>query len=190
MPTETFTREEFEKFLTDRLQERGVKWEGIGVRFSEYCYLIPTYFSSPKLLIHSSIRASGVCDGAGENSIRVTIVDGSTSQLSPLAAKDTKSQRWVARTKNWRLNLLSVLRDQWRLARMLAPCPHCGGTPHINRVKNPTSSHHGRLFLCCDCRKTGKHFQLIDEVRRDGEVHYERGVNRKPMGSAAFLKPR
>lgn len=124
MSTEIFTKEEFEAALPPQAV---CYWFDITAEFTEYSYAIPVLPEGvdPKqgteiVICSSIVRGQTHCGGTGENSIRVWIRDQTT--MRPCAAK---TQRWIARTKNWRANLLRVLRELYKIGLCLGPCPTC-----------------------------------------------------------------
>lgn len=144
MPTETFSKEEFESSLPPL-------WYGLGLVEGEYCYTVPVTKKDVKtaeveIYIRSSVNSSGFCAPTGKDSIRLTLVDAVTRR--PLAAKNTKSQRWVARTRNWKENMLGVMRDLYKVGLMLGTCPKCGKGQLVLRKSNSVHNP-GRLFVTC-----------------------------------------
>lgn len=149
MPTERFSLSEFEHALPL------AGWNRLGLVGGEHCYVIP--IRHPKFLeretdveiyIRSSVDASGYAADTGNDSIRVTLVDA--IERKPLATKDAKPQRWVARTANWRENLLKLLRWNFKVGCLLGTCPKCKrGDVKLSRVNNPAKKSNGALYASC-----------------------------------------
>lgn len=159
--TDIFSREQFEAALPVDKETGERLWEPVDLAFSEYTYGLPVS-DHAVILITSSIRKGNeLCDDTGDNSIRAWIVDASDFS-KPLAAKLV---RWTARTRNWRVNLSNLLRELWKLAMLIEPCPTCGGPTRISVAKNGKPENAGRRFVSCtDRAKCGKFITWVDEV--------------------------
>lgn len=164
MPTEIFTKEQFEKALPHDKHSGNPAYHPYDGT-SEYTYQIPIWGDDDmplpvSILVMSSIRRGrDHCDGTGGNSIRAWLVGPDNK---PLVSKDSiDQQRWVARTKNWRINMLALLRDLYKIGLALGRCPQCGSGPmRLLVTKNEHSSNFNRQYLKCTCGQ----FTWLDEA--------------------------
>ncbi len=160
MPIEQFTREEFEAALPNG------KWSAIGINQGEYCYEIPVshreYGLLTSLLIRSSVHADGVAADVGQDSIRIMIVDGVDRKVIA-----SKSVSHVKRTKNWRTTMMTHLREAYKLALHIRPCPRCKHIMGLYRVKSKDSRAYGLHFLKCLNERCGR---TIFEKRDDANA--------------------
>lgn len=96
-----FSREDFENALPCIKNSKNRAWIPLGLFQGEYCYLLPLP-NGTAVHIRSSIGASGISAGCGENSIRAWIVDIEVAQY-PSWVKISAAQliaRLVAGTFN------------------------------------------------------------------------------------------
>lgn len=117
MPTERFTKQQFEEALKVALNWNDVR--RLGLKDGEETYLCD--FGSPHcfLEVRSSVDSSGIARDCGDDSIRAWMVDDDGKPLGG------KVQTYVKRTTNWRTNLSKMLLQMARLARWVQPCPKC-----------------------------------------------------------------
>lgn len=161
MPIERFSVKDFEDALPKPKHGNKKLWYYLGPEKGERCYMVPVN-AEVEIMIRSSIPENDThCSDTGEDSIRVTIVD--SIERRPLEAKDTKVQRWVARTKNWRTNLIRVLRTSYAHASWLRTCPNCKTEMlRISRSKKDVSK--DRLYLSCWNKQCKGYFKWLDEL--------------------------
>lgn len=147
MPTEIFTIKEFEDALPCHKDTQDPLWLRCS-DFSEYSYILPVKPEVDILITSSIRRGMQECDGTGENSIRCWLVDSVTR-----APMGPKTQRWIARTRNWRTNLHDNLHELYRIGLKLGPCKRCKGVGVVKMFKvkkeGPTK---GKLFLSCSTK--------------------------------------
>lgn len=117
MPTERFTRQEFEEALHAAREWKNVTPQGL--KQGEYSYALD--FGSPHTLLElrSSIDATGIARDTGDDSIRAWMI---SKDGKPLGGK---VQNYVTRQKNWRTNMANMLNQLVRLAAWIQPCPQC-----------------------------------------------------------------
>ena len=134
---DTFTQTDFEAAL-DRISPGA--WQSVGLDDGEYVYDIPSH--AVFIRIRSSVDASGVSAGAGEDSIRVFVLDEDGEPWG------SKAARWVTRQPGWEDRLRTLVTRLLDLIRKADACPGCGvGTrPFKVRKEGPNK---GRWFLRC-----------------------------------------
>jgi hypothetical protein len=166
MATERFSKEQFEASLP-RNKEGHNLWRYVGFRDGEHCYSIPIHHPKfperepdVEIFIRSSVDNSGFAADTASDSIRVTLVDA--FNYKPLATKESKPQRWVARTRNWRENLTELIRWSFKVGCLLGACPACKrGDAWLRRVSNPNKQSCGALYVSCNF--CSRYFLWINE---------------------------
>jgi len=136
MPVEIFTKAQFEAALP------AGKWSSAGVVGGENCYLVRLTPGPTAVFVRSSVHGDTSAE-CGEDSIRAWIV-GADGQ--PLGGK---SQRWVARTRNWRQHLGAMILKLDNQRRWMVGCPHCGIMLLPFTVKAKGNENKGRAFVAC-----------------------------------------
>lgn len=149
MAIEVFTRKTFEAALPLHPETNQPLWKCEGCINGEYCYRVFFGNKHAEIFVRSSVNASGVSAGVGEDSIRVWLVAADAKKdrdgwLSPLCKK---LQRWVTRQLNWRTNLSNLLLEQSRLGMAIHPCPQCGEVTRIYEIKS--GSNIGKFATGC-----------------------------------------
>ena len=146
MSIETFGIQEFESKLPTGKKSGRKLWTALGLVKGEYCYLVDfgATKESHKILLRSSIKASGVSASLGKDSIRAYIVD--TETLKPVMGK---SQAWVTRTVGWdsrMLKMFGALKSKYIKSRC-----HCGGLLETYRVKKKNVNYGKQFTKCAKC---------------------------------------
>lgn len=150
MSTERFSLTDFEDALPKHKETREPLWLYAGFVDGEETFTMEVK-NGVLLYIRSSIKDDGYAAPTAKDSIRISTVMADTQE--PLVDKKAKVQRWCARTKRWRENLERVLREEWKMAMRLGPCPCGKGMRRLFRVRKDGPSK-GKLFIKCsaDCR--------------------------------------
>ena len=154
MATEEFTRNEFEKALTEMSKTGKQLWEYVGVIKGEHVYRIPVMRSKSLsevgtptglfVMINSSVSSwTNVADGSGENSIRIWVVD---SDGNPMFKKE---DAWTTRVRGWQNRMREKIHEQYRKALSCKRCPKCGGWMVVRDGKN------GEFLGCQNFRSKG-----------------------------------
>ena len=149
MPTERFTKAEFEAALPDGL------WLHRGVVGREFVYAIPVHGNNlqsgeMEVRIHSSVNSqTHVADGTGENSIRTYLY---APKLMKALGKG--NSRWTTRVSGWQGRMLKQLRELYGRGQKSSRCA-CGELQAVLVAK--TKANKGRKFLkCLSCGEWGK----------------------------------
>lgn len=142
MPIEIFSKETFEAAIP-------FKWECLGLKNGEYSYKLS--FGNPHCAIElrSSVGPSGISAELGEDSIRAWLIGDDTANPEVIGAK---TQRWVTRQANWRVNMNKMLTKLANLGRWIQPCPTCNKLLRLAKGKNHNK---GKIILSCWTKENG-----------------------------------
>jgi len=147
MATEVFSINKFENALPRHKVTGETLWVALGMVSGEYTYRVRVS-DLVNIEIRSSVGFNGYARSTGEDSIRAWLVDPKGNPLG------SKVQSYVTRVKGWDVRLITMLRELVRRGRQVTPCPVCGKTMGIYKVKKdgPTK---GKLFVRCtdDCKQ-------------------------------------
>jgi hypothetical protein len=132
---DSFTKEEFEKaFPPHRKDPNALKH--VGIINGEHCY---TYKidENAQIFIRSSIDSSGKSASAGEDSIRLFLVN---RNCAPFASK---LNSWVTRVPGWQNRLAESMR---KLARLYKAAGLYNGMPRPIYKAKANTPNQGRFF--------------------------------------------
>lgn len=134
---DTFTQTEFEQVL-ESIAPGG--WEGLGLDDGEYAYDLAI---GPLVIrVRSSVHADGESAKAGQDSIRVYVLDADGEPWG------SKAARWVTRVSGWERRLTELV-DQLRvLIARVESCPECGTECQPFKVRKE-GPNRGRWFAKC-----------------------------------------
>jgi DNA helicase II / ATP-dependent DNA helicase PcrA len=180
MATERFSLEDFKNEFPELTP--------IGMVGSEYCFELMLRHGS-KLHIRSSIGRDGFADSAGEDSIRILLLDKDAQFIVGKEALPD-SFNYISRVKGWNIRLRKRIEQFLGLYSQVKVCKVCGKVLRIRRVKNPTSRAFGKLFQGCSVYA---HENGWNEVVENNEVAINTYMN-DPHNSVApsaqyFEKP-
>lgn len=153
MPVDLFSKADFEAALPCYKDTGLPCWSAAGMIQGEEAYLVA--FSHPddvRIMVRSSVDASGYSAGCGEDSIRCWLVYSDGTQWRPLGSKVS---RWTTRVTGWQERLLTVLRTLASVGLRVRRCP-CGAMQGVFKVKKE-GKNKGRWFLSCTergCNRT------------------------------------
>ncbi len=148
MATEIFDAPTFLAALVAALPS--AKWEPLGLLDNEQCWRTFPVADKPfAVLVRSSIGPSGLCDGAGEDSIRAYCVTEDGDYFGG------KTRRWVPRTTNWRTMTADMIHKLTEQIERIVPCPSCGEMVKPFVVKRPGPNKNRPFVKCCNdaCEK-------------------------------------
>lgn len=114
MAVEIFGKQDFEAALSSFCN-----WTALGIVQHNEAYLVDFGNPHAKIMVYSSIAPRGQSRAEGEDSIRAWLV---TPDQKPIGGK---TQKYVKRTKNWRINLQAMIHNVAALGRWIQPCPKC-----------------------------------------------------------------
>jgi len=139
-----FDRAKFEAALPVHRTTGARLWSYSGLEDGEETYAITVpnpHANNLYITVRSSIHSGGTSAGTGEDSIRFWLMhDG-----QPMGSK---LQKYVTRVPGWDKRLTAGLRELYRLAMMLTPCPKCGRLRLLFKVTKQ-SHNKGRMFMKC-----------------------------------------
>lgn len=150
MTTERFSKEQFEQALTNAQKDTTKPlWEYAGFEKGEHVYKIQIANGNLKrvaILIRSSVKADGFAALAGEDSIRmwlVNIVDN-----KPLGKK---IDAYTTRVPEWETCMASKIKELYLRGYNMTDCPKCDGVMVLRKGK------YGEFYGCSNyprCRNT------------------------------------
>ena len=146
MAVDTFTATQFEAVLPRHKETGEPLWQiqsQSGPQDRELVYQIPVQ-GSVRIIIRSSInRQTGISADAGEDSIRVYVVDAMSKPVFG------KFQAYITRAKGWDVRLLAMLKRNYKLAMMVgAQCPNCKPGRVVVRISR-SEANPNRPFMTC-----------------------------------------
>lgn len=160
MTIDTFTKEDFEAYLTSNHSP----FQYTGLDKGEHTYSL-SLDNQVSITIRSSIRDDSLSAGVGKDSIRVWL----ESNGKPISSKVSRTHR----TKGWQ-NRLSEKIDELAFRRSLfGDCQKCGKPKRI--LKSGTKENSGRIFARCNDH--GNSFIWLDkamEFIRENEVYFSK----------------
>jgi hypothetical protein len=158
--TESFSLEQFESALPkNKNRNNEPLCVSKGLTHNEYTFLLPIS-AYAGVMIRSSVDHTGVAASAGEDSIRLWLVDPVT--MEPVGAKVSK---YVTRVRGWQDRMVSQLRTLYVLGKLVRPCGCGNGLVKVNKVKKD-GPNKGKLFTSCSdrgCRVTS--FAWVEEPK-------------------------
>jgi len=119
---EQFTKEEFESALPVDKTTGEPLWEYREFEFGEHTYIVHVPDRHVGILVRSSVRYDDVSADAGEDSIRLTLINTATGK--PLAKK---IDAWTQRTTGWQERMVEKIRMLYTKGLEMQNCPQCNG---------------------------------------------------------------
>ena len=110
---EIFTKQQFEDAIA------AYDYKPLGVVQHNYAYDIDFGNPNARIRVYSSVAPNGSSRDCGEDSIRAWLVSPTGAVIGG------KTQKYVKRTKNWRIQLAQMIHDVANLGRWIQPCPKC-----------------------------------------------------------------
>jgi len=151
MTTDVFSKAEFEDALPIDKDTNKPLWKELGFNKGEYVYLVTVDNDNNNrtgVLVRSSVKANGFSAAAGEDSIRLYLMNIETKK--PLAEK---VDAWTQRTKGWEKRMIQKIRKLYKKGLKMLNCPKCNG------VMLERDGKFGKFFGCSNypaCKHTAK----------------------------------
>lgn len=171
MPIDRFTKAQFEKALPRHKDTDAQLWEFDGLQQGEYTYTIPVVRKDQqdvRIVIRSSIDASGLAAETGADSIRMWLEAGDCKTVNSLTgsvdvmswkAVGKAAGRWTTRVPGWDERMMVKIKELYSAGRKLQRCESCGGWKNVYVVKSKESENKGRFFQ--KCRKCNDGFEWL-----------------------------